>query len=95
VARWFIAVGLGAAALAGRGAGAAQTEKPVTFTRDIAPILASKCRPCHFEGGKVFAKLPFDRYDTVRTLGERLNTRLKDSDADLVTRWVKAGSLEK
>ena len=67
----------------------------VTFNADIAPILQTKCQPCHFKGGKVFDHLPFDQYETVRKLGERLTTRLKGQDADLVTRWVKAGSPEK
>lgn len=49
-----------------------------TFQARVRPLLESKCMPCHFEGGKVHARLPFDRPATVRALGERLFTRLKD-----------------
>jgi len=66
--------------------------KAVTFTADIAPMLAANCQPCHFKGGKVFDRLPFDEYETVRKVGAKLNTRLKDKNADLVTRWLKGGS---
>jgi hypothetical protein len=65
--------------------------KPVTFTADIAPLLAAKCQPCHFKGGKVFDKLPFDQYKTVVRIASRLHTRLKDQDAELVARWIAAG----
>jgi hypothetical protein len=47
------------------------------FTTRVQPILAARCQPCHFPGGKMHAKLPFDDPATVRTLGERLFTRIK------------------
>jgi hypothetical protein len=68
--------------------------KAVTFRETLAPILREKCTPCHFGGGKVFDRLLFDRYETVRKLGKKLNTRLKGGDADLVTRWINNGSPE-
>ena len=67
-------------------------DKPVTFSADIAPMLTVTCQPCHYKGGKVYDHLPFDQYETVRKLGGKLNTRLKDKNADLVTRWIKGGS---
>jgi hypothetical protein len=68
--------------------------KPVTFTADIAPLLAAKCQPCHFEGGKVFDKLPFDQYKTVAKIAPRLHTRLKGQDEHLVARWIEQGTPE-
>ena len=50
----------------------------ISFEADVLPILSAGCRPCHFEGGKMYEKLPFDRPETIRTLGERLSTRIKD-----------------
>jgi hypothetical protein len=35
-------------------------------------------RPCHFAGGKMYASLPFDQPRTIRTLGEKLFTRIRD-----------------
>jgi hypothetical protein len=67
----------------------------VTFTDDIGPLLSANCRPCHFKGGKVFDRLPFDQYKTALKLGSRLNTRFKGDNADLVTRWIRAGSPER
>ena len=56
--------------------GAKRTES--SFETDVAPILTAKCTPCHYTGGKMYEKLPFDRPETIVKLGERLFTRIKD-----------------
>src|SRR5262245_14855298 len=48
------------------------------FETDIKPILRSRCMPCHFQGGKVYGKLPFDKPETITKLGTKLFTRIKD-----------------
>ena len=48
------------------------------FEKEIKPIFQSRCQPCHFQGGKVYDKLPFDKPDTVTRLGTKLFTRIKD-----------------
>ena len=57
------------------------TSRPDTldFKTDIQPILVSHCSPCHFPGGKMFERLPFDKAETVLTLNERLLKRIKDT----------------
>jgi hypothetical protein len=46
---------------------AGQTFVPdsISFTQQIQPILVKNCSPCHFTGGKMYAKLPFDRAETI------------------------------
>lgn len=53
-------------------------KQQVDFDTDLRPIFASRCQPCHFPGGKVYAQLPFDRPETIRQLGARLFSRIKD-----------------
>lgn len=48
------------------------------FEAEVRPILESRCRPCHFEGGKVYDRYPFDRPETTRLLGAKLFTRIRD-----------------
>jgi hypothetical protein len=48
----------------------------VEFGKEVQPILA-RCTPCHFAGGVVYSRLPFDRSATVLALRERLFTRIK------------------
>ncbi|SRR5258706_12570232 len=66
-----------------------------TYRRNILPLLKANCNPCHFPGGKVFAKLPFDQYKTVARLGKKLNTRLKEKEQQaLINSWVALGAKE-
>ena len=50
------------------------------FKTDVQPILEHRCTPCHFAGGKMYGKLPFDRPETIARLGEKLFTRIKNED---------------
>jgi hypothetical protein len=52
----------------------------VDFETQIEPILKAKCQTCHFNGGKVYDKLPFDRPETIRQLGTKLFTRIHDEN---------------
>ena len=60
-------------------------ERP-TFVSDVRPILESSCQPCHFQGGKMYAKLPFDKPETITKLGRKLFTRIKNEDQQRVIR---------
>ena len=65
---------------------AAATAKPVSFEKDVSPILTGKCQPCHFPGGTMYAKRPFDKPATIVALGEKLFTRIKDEKQRAVIR---------
>jgi hypothetical protein len=60
------------------GAKAAPGGKTIDYKAEIQPIFEAKCQPCHFPGGKVYEHLPFDRPETIRRLGEKVFTRIKD-----------------
>ena len=62
------------------------TAKRRTFASAIRPILQSRCQPCHFQGGKMYEKLPFDKPETITKLGTKLFTRIKDEDQQRVIR---------
>jgi len=53
------------------------TTKP-DFDSEIKPIFQARCQPCHFQGGQVYDKLPFDKPETITKLGTKLFTRIKD-----------------
>ena len=52
----------------------------VDFNSDVKPILEARCQPCHFPGGVMYERRPFDRPETITALGTKLFTRLKDED---------------
>ena len=62
------------------------TKSHDTFHASVEPILKERCTPCHFAGGKMYSKLPFDRPETIVSLGERLFTRIKNEDQRAVIR---------
>ena len=48
------------------------------FEKEIKPIFQARCQPCHFQGGKVYDRMPFDKPETITRLGTKLFTRIKD-----------------
>src|SRR5438034_8998841 len=47
----WVALGTAAVATPALAAGQSQTQRPLTFTKDIAPILQRSCQNCHRPGG--------------------------------------------
>ena len=66
----------------------------VDFDTQVRPILASRCTPCHFEGGTMYKRLPFDRPETIKTLGTKLFTRIKDEKEQRLIRDFLAQQTE-
>lgn len=56
------------------------TKARVDFDTQLKPIFQSKCMPCHFSGGQMYDRLPFDKPATIRKLGTKLFTRIKDEN---------------
>ena len=52
----------------------------VDFDTQLKPIFQSKCMPCHFSGGQMYDRLPFDQPATIKKLGARLFTRIKEEN---------------
>jgi hypothetical protein len=52
----------------------------VDFETQLKPIFKSKCMPCHFSGGQMYDRLPFDKPETIRKLGAKLFTRIKEEN---------------
>jgi hypothetical protein len=62
----------------------------VDFNTQVRPLLESRCTPCHFAGGTMYERLPFDRPETIKTLGEKLFTRIKDEkEQRLIREFLK------
>ena len=50
----------------------------IDFKSEVAPIFKARCSPCHFPGGKMYAKLPFDTASTIINNREGILRRIKD-----------------
>ena len=64
----------------------------VDFEKQVRPILETRCQPCHFPGGKMYERLPFDRAQTIRSLGNKMFTRIKDEREQAILRAFLAES---
>ena len=52
----------------------------INFALQIQPILVNHCSPCHFAGGKLYEKLPFDKAVTIVDHEVALLRRIKDEN---------------
>lgn len=52
----------------------------IHFVTQIKPLLQKNCSPCHFPGGKLYEKLPFDKDETIITHNEGVLKRFKNVD---------------
>ena len=67
----------------------------IDFDTQVRPVLESRCTPCHFAGGTMYERLPFDRPQTIEKLGTKLFTRIKDEKEQRLIRDFLAQQAEK
>ena len=66
----------------------------IDFDTRVRPLLESRCAPCHFAGGTMYGRLPFDRPETIEKLGTKLLTRIKDEKEQRLIRDFLAQQAE-
>jgi len=52
----------------------------INFTKEIQPILEKNCSPCHFTGGKMYERMPFDASQTLLSHKEGILKRIKQEE---------------
>lgn len=63
--------------------------QPVSFEANVLPILKNNCNPCHFPGGKMYDRLPFDKATTIINHSEGVLKRIKkEEDANMIRMFV-------
>jgi hypothetical protein len=50
----------------------------IDFTSQVQPILVIRCSPCHFPGGKMYSRMPFDQDTTILSHEAGILRRIKD-----------------
>ena len=65
----------------------------VNFNAEVMPVLKTKCSPCHFEGGKMYEKMPFDNSLTILGHEAGVLKRFKDEkEIALIKQFIQQGS---
>ena len=70
-------------------AGPANTNDTINFAKQIQPILQKNCSPCHFTGGKMYERMPFDASATLLSHAEGILRRIKaDEENKLLKDYI-------
>jgi pimeloyl-ACP methyl ester carboxylesterase len=57
------------------------------FRASVQPVLARRCTPCHFPGGAMYGRIPFDDAEAVRSHVASVLRRLSGDDRQVVEAW--------
>ena len=69
---------------------ASATIDTVHFQKQIQPILVKNCSPCHFTGGKMYEKMPFDKAETILSHEAGILKRIKKEEENtLLKEFIK------
>ena len=62
----------------------------INFSTQVQPIFVNHCSPCHFTGGKMYARLPFDQDTTIIMHEEAILRRIKDvQEKELIKQYIQ------
>ena len=62
----------------------------INFTTQLQPIFVTRCSPCHFPGGKMYERLPFDKAETILGHQEGILRRIKDEkENSLIRQYIE------
>ena len=66
----------------------------IHFDSQIQPILVKNCSPCHFTGGKMYERMPFDKDTTIINHEAGVLRRIKGGENDLVRSFIQQHSTQ-
>ena len=69
-------------------------EDTIHFISQIQPILVKNCSPCHFPGGKMYERMPFDKDTTVINHQAGILRRIKGEENTIIRSFVQQQSRE-
>ena len=61
----------------------------IHFASQIQPILIKNCSPCHFTGGKMYERMPFDKDTTVINHEAGILRRIKGEENTLIRSFIQ------
>ena len=56
----------------------------IDYKAQVLPILQKKCTPCHFPGGKMYERMPFDNSQTIINHETGVLKRFKDEEENVL-----------
>ncbi len=66
----------------------------INFKTQVQPILQKNCSPCHFPGGKLYGKLPFDKGETIINHAAGVFKRIKkEEEVNLIRQYIEQNKI--
>ena len=59
-------------------------EEKIDFEKQVKLIFVKNCSPCHFTGGKMYEKLPFDKDTTIFNHQDAILKRIKNEEENAI-----------
>ena len=66
-----------------------EVKDTVDFIKQIQPIMIKNCSPCHFTGGKMYDRMPFDKDTTIINHGNGILKRIKGDENMLLKTFIE------
>ena len=61
----------------------------IDFTSQVQPIFIKNCSPCHFTGGKMYERMPFDKDTTIINHEKGILKRIKGDENVLLKAFIQ------
>lgn len=61
----------------------------IDFVTQVQPILIKNCSPCHFTGGKMYEKMPFDKDTTIINHEKGILKRIKGDENVVLKTFIQ------
>ena len=65
----------------------------IHFSSEIQPILVKNCSPCHFTGGKMYERMPFDKDTTIIKHEVGILKRIKGEENLLIKTFIEQNKI--
>ena len=68
----------------------------LNFQTQVEPVFQKNCSPCHFPGGKIYGRMPFDKDTTIIHHEAGILRRIKNAEeVSLIKRFIQENEEEK
>jgi|SRR5688572_33063331 len=78
-----------AASIPGKEKTALLLTDTIDFANQVQPVLIKNCSPCHFAGGKMYEKMPFDKDTTIINHEKGILKRIKGEENALLRSFIQ------
>lgn len=68
---------------------AMELKDTIDFIKQVQPIMIKNCSPCHFTGGKMYEKMPFDKDTTIINHESGILRRIKGEENFVIKTFIQ------